>query len=297
MNAEHPTSLALPPRLAAYVQDVFGARPVAARRVSHQGCTPTERFVVALPDGQTAFVKAAVNERTAGDLRREHLIYSQVSGPFMPQFLGWRGDGQLPILLIENLEDAFWPPPWSSEHIAAVRRTLAQVASTPAPPGLPSLETMRDALSGWRRVADVPAPFLGLQLCSARWLEAALPIFLAASTPPCWKATRCCTLMSAATTCASETGKLFSLIEPRGARQRAGGCGGLAAQPARCGPAPGEVVGDEAADIAALLAGYWASRAGLPPVPDAPRVRPCSCANCASRCPGPHARSACRWME
>lgn len=275
MNPE-PTNSPLPERLSTCVQDVLGARPVSARLVSHQGCTPTERFIVALPDGATAFVKAAVNERTAGDLRREHFIYTQVRGPFMPQFLGWRDDGQLPVLIIENLENHFWPPPWSSEHIAAVRRTFSQVASTPAPPGLPSLETMRDGLSGWRRVADDPAPFLGLRLCSARWLEAALPILLAASDTAVLEGDALLHIDVRSDNLCIRNGQAVLIDWNHAARGNAlvDVAGWLPSLHDEGGPAPDEIVGDEAADIAALLAGYWASRAGLPPIPDAPRVRP-----------------------
>ena len=275
MNAE-PSTSQLPERIADCVQDVLGARPISTRRVSHQGCTPTERFVVALPDGATAFIKAAVSERTAGDLRREHFIYTQVRGPFMPQFLGWRDDGALPILLIENLEDAFWPPPWTRGHIETVQRTLSQVAATPAPPGLDSLETVRDELSGWRRVADDPRPFLSLQLCSARWLEAALPALLAASDAAVLEgdALLHIDVRSDNLCLRNEQAALIDWNHAARGNALVDVVGWLPSLHDEGGPAPDEIVGDEGADITALLTGYFASRAGLPPVSDAPRVRP-----------------------
>ena len=39
------------------------------------------------------------------------------------------------------------------------------------------------------------------------------------------------------------------------------------------GPAPEEILGSPAPELAALLAGYFCSHAGLPPIPEAPHVR------------------------
>ncbi len=75
----------------------------------------------------------ALDELAAGWLRDEHRIYSAVSGSFMPQLLGWH-DEERTLLLLEDLADAFWPPPWTAERIEAVLSTLHEVAGTATPP-------------------------------------------------------------------------------------------------------------------------------------------------------------------
>ena len=40
------------------------------------------------------------------------------------------------------------------------------------------------------------------------------------------------------------------------------------------GPAPDEILPEGAAELAALLAGYFCARAGLPSIPQAPHARP-----------------------
>ena len=57
----------------------------------------------------------------------------------------------------------------------------AKSRSTPPPDGLSRLAD--DPSWSWRDVAGDPEPFLGLGLCSAAWLDQALPAFLAASDP------------------------------------------------------------------------------------------------------------------
>jgi aminoglycoside phosphotransferase (APT) family kinase protein len=57
---------------------------------------------------------------------------------------------------------------------------LQQVASAPPPHELHSLEEQRDELAGWTKVEKQPEPFLGLGLCSPKWLAEGLPILQAA---------------------------------------------------------------------------------------------------------------------
>lgn len=103
---------------------------------------------------------------------------------------------------------------------------------------MPALEELRERLNGWELVAEDPEPLLATGLCSRKWLDSALPA-LRSSTSTC-----------GATTSASGT---------------AASCSG--------GPQTWAIVPDSGG-LAALLAGYFASRAGLPAPPTAPRVRP-----------------------
>ena len=101
--------------VCARLQGLFGAaRPVAWRRVE-RGFTAAERWVVRLSDGSSRFVKIAAGNRTAAWLRAEYRVYSQLDAAFLPQLLGWSDDARSPVLVLEDLSDAQWPPPWEPE--------------------------------------------------------------------------------------------------------------------------------------------------------------------------------------
>jgi Ser/Thr protein kinase RdoA (MazF antagonist) len=118
-------------------------------------------------------------------LRKEHRIYRDVAGPYMPRLVGWDADGQHPLLALEALVDVHWPPPWSSDDVAAVREALAQIAATPPPSDLPRAEDLLDPLSDWETVRDDPDPFLSTGLVSRTWLEESWPTLrLAAAEAP-----------------------------------------------------------------------------------------------------------------
>ena len=75
-----------------------------------RGYTPARRMIVELSDGTTAFAKQAVNEHTAAALQAEHQHYQHLRGSFVPALFGWDDDGVEPILVLEDLSGAEWPP-------------------------------------------------------------------------------------------------------------------------------------------------------------------------------------------
>jgi hypothetical protein len=133
-------------------------------------------LVVDLEDARSAF---AVDEMTAEWLRAEQRIYGALAARFLPRLLGWE-DGELPVLVLEDLSGADWTPPWTRERVDAVLATLQEIAETPPPPGLASLEDWREELTGWRKVERDPTALLALGVCSGEWLDGALPALLAA---------------------------------------------------------------------------------------------------------------------
>ncbi|MGH2527176.1 MAG: hypothetical protein ACRDG2_10565 [Actinomycetota bacterium] len=109
----------------------LGGPPAAWRAVTDGGHTPARRWVVTLDDGPTAFVKVATDELTASWIRDEHTTYSALRGAaFMPRFIGFHDDGEQPVLALEDLSSAAWPPPWSTDRIDSVLRCLSDVAAT-----------------------------------------------------------------------------------------------------------------------------------------------------------------------
>jgi hypothetical protein len=161
---------------AALGADVVDSQPAPG------GYTHAERWVVGMADGRSAFVKAAVDEETAAWLRAEHRIYANVDGSFLPGLLAWIDDEEHPVLVLDDLSEAVWPPPWTGKQVSRVLETLREVAATAPPPGLDSLASLRDYLTGWPVVAEDPSPFISLGLCSEDWLKRALPELIAAES-------------------------------------------------------------------------------------------------------------------
>jgi hypothetical protein len=93
------------------IAELAAMRVSAVEQVAGRGYTPAKRLLVTFEDGSTAFAKVAVNESTAEWLAVEHVVYSQVEGAFLPRFHGY-DDAEPALLLLEDLSEAHWPPPW-----------------------------------------------------------------------------------------------------------------------------------------------------------------------------------------
>ena len=256
---------------SARLANLIGRRPVSWLRVDG-GYTPAERWIVQFDDGSSAFAKIGTTPDTSEWLRTEHRIYSQIKANWLPEFLGWDDDGEAPILALEDLSGAHWPPPRDRHHIDSVLTALSQVKETRPPKGTPRLDERR--MAGWFDVADDPAPFLSLQLCSRAWLDNALPALLDAEKT------------------APMAGDDFLHLDIRSDNMCFVGdravivdwnlvCVGnslldiafwLPSLHAEGGPRP-EDVSPESGVFAAPISGFFASRAGLPLILDAPRVR------------------------
>lgn len=149
------------------------AEPVEWEAVTTESHTPARRWIVTLADGRRAFVKVATDELTAAWVRDEHLVYSMLRGAaFMPEYVGFSDDGAHPVIALEDLSAALWPPPWTRANVDAVLETLDLVHGTRAPDGLPRADDSHLELGGgWAEVAREPGALLRLGLCSAEWLE------------------------------------------------------------------------------------------------------------------------------
>lgn len=251
---------------------LMGAHPVAWRRME-RGYTPAGRWVVRFDTGRSAFVKVGTTPDTSAWLRAEYGIYSRVAADFLPAPLGWE-DGDVPVLILEDLSHAAWPPPWSSERVAQVRAALAAVAATPAPPDLPPLAASGEEWRGWMRVADDPTALLSLGLCSAAWLEASLPALVAAEAAADLSGENLLhnDVRSDNICFVGDRAVLVDWNWACRGNPRMDIAGWLPSLAAEGGPDPMAILPDEPA-LAALMSGYFAARAGLPPPEGAPRVR------------------------
>jgi hypothetical protein len=280
---ETAAPLALTPLERARAEAVLGWRPRAWRPV-FGGYTPARRYAVA--DGERrAFVKVASNRVTANMLRCEARAYAAVAGAFMPRFIGWADDPETPLLAIEDLSDATWPPPWTT---AQIDQALAAIEAMHAMRvDLPALTDLDPGVAdGWTAVARDTAPFLSLGLASPAWVAAALPDLVAAEAhcPVEGEALSHYDLRSD-NICFAASGVKFVDWAAAARGNPALDLGfWLPSLELEGGPAP-EAILPGHPEVAAWVSGYFAARAGLPIIPSAPRVRDIQRAQLATALP------------
>ena len=147
----------LPPTVLRAVERALGTTIDTVEEIrGGGGFTPAVRRRVAASDGRTFFLKVAVGELTAEWLRIEQNVYRHASGTFMPELAACSDgtdddEGEHPWMLLEDLGEAGWPPPWESSDITAVRAALDEVHAAPAPPGIERLPEISPVTAGWRR--------------------------------------------------------------------------------------------------------------------------------------------------
>jgi Phosphotransferase enzyme family len=256
------------------VSAAVGRRLRSLRRVQTRGYALAFHAIAEFDDGSTAFVKAGAEEVTSQFLRDELRFYESVEGDFMPRLLGF-DPGDPPLLVLEDLSDGRWPPPWDSSAIESVRESLAAIWATPPPEWVPSVTEEREQfLGGWAEVERDPAPFLSLGLCSSAWLEASLPALrTAAENAPVEGDALLHLDVRSDNICLTHRGAV--LVDWNWVH-RGDPDFDLAAWASSLhlegGPPPEELLPGGGA-LGAALAGFFGARAGLPPPPTAPKVR------------------------
>ena len=255
------------------------AEPAAWRTVARGGQTAASRWIATMPDGSTRFVKIAFTMDTASWIRDEHLFYAQHRGlAFTPELLGWFDDGDRPVLVLEDLSRATWPPPWERSGVDAVLACLSDVASTTPSRELPPVGRSQFDREGWREIAGDPEPFLRLGLCDADWLHGHLDALTDAADRAVLEGDALLHFdVRSDNICLRDGGAM--LVDWNFAclgNPLADVTAWLPSLHAEGGPTPEEVVdpSPEVASFAAMFAGYFASHAGRPPIPEAPHVRP-----------------------
>ena len=279
---------------AERVRRALRSRPVAWRPAARGGQTAAARWHVTLEDGSRAFVKIGATLDTAAWIRDEHLVYAQLRGaPFMPRLLGWFDDPDVdrPVLAVEDLSEAYWPPPWELGHVEAVLATLELVHATPPPSDVARIDQRKIGLDGsWDEIEADPGPFLRLGLCSPEWLERFLPALRDASAAADVRGDRLLHLdVRSDNLCLREGAAI--LVDWNWA------CIGdplfevaawLPSLHAEGGPPPEDVLppGTLGLDgFAALVAGFFCLHAGKPDIPEAPHVRPLQLSQARSALP------------
>jgi hypothetical protein len=258
------------------IRSAIGVSPIAWRDASGHGAPSNRRYVLELSDGRTAFAKIAAFDYTAEWLRREYEAYAAFAGErFLPEMLGWDDDGEHPTLVIEDLSDARWPPPWDAALIEGVVETLGTLRNHAAPPGALDMATWRRDLTSWPAIADDPDPIVALGLCTAEWLAQALrPMQIAEDAAPLEGGDTLHMDVRSDNLCLRDGRILFVdwnwVTVGNAAFDVAVWLPSLEADG---GPSPEEVVADVHPGFAAMTAGYYLSHATLPTIPQAPHVR------------------------
>lgn len=258
-----PETISRVTRLLGWTPDTW--RPVQG------GYTPTARYAVA-DEQHRGFVKIATTELTARMINREIVNYAGLSGGFVPRVLAADPDPEAPILVIEDLSAATWPPPWTERLVRDVLDTIAEMHTTPSTIAHGDLLHGRE--DGWPTVATNPDPFLSLGLVTPVWLDRNLPALVAAE--------QSCVLTGDALThldlrsdnlCCT-TGGIRFIDWAEACRSNADVDLGffLPSLAHEGGPLPDAILPDRP-DIAAVVSGFFAARAGLPSIPNAPFVR------------------------
>jgi thiamine kinase-like enzyme len=236
------------------------------------GYTPAVRLVCATVRA-SFFAKVGVTPPTDAYIRREIQIYNRIHRPFLPRLIGCEENGPEPILVIEDLSSCHWPPPWEERQIKLVLAQIEAMHSTTAP-----IETFAevwgDSGANWHSIAADPAPFLSLGLATSGWLDKALPLLLE-------NATRCSTAGTRLThndlrsdnICIGRDRALFVDWNLACLSNPTLDLGFMLPSLAyESGRLPESILPDSP-DVAAYVSGYFAARAGLPVIPEAPHVR------------------------
>jgi hypothetical protein len=256
------------------MERALGWRPTSFRRADERrGTSDTAARWIVADANASAFVKIGSTELTADWTRAEHRNYRGITGRFMPRFLGFDDDGARPTLALEDLSAATWPPPWTDERVAAVLEALAAVRSTAPPADLLVQEV--ESRECWQDVAEDPTPFLALGLCTPGWLEANLPALAsAAAEAPISGGSLVHMDVRSDNLCFRDGRALLLDWNAAGvANPDLDIAFWLPSLHAEGGPPPEELL-PSSPGLASWVAGFFCSRAGGAPLPEAPHVRP-----------------------
>lgn len=238
-------------------------------QVARRGYSLNEHWTVRFADGTRAFLKQGSIDPSPQWIREERAVFAAVSGPFMPRFLAFE-DGETPMLVLEDLMPARWPPPWRDGDIRAVLDALAEIAAADVNGTLPRVEEVHG--NDWREVERDPAPFLATGLRDEAWLERTLPALIAAAeaAPVHGDALVHCDVRSDNLCLKDGRAVLVDWNHARLGNPRYDIAFWAPSLALEKGPRPDEFGVDE---FAAYVAAFFAARAGLPKPAGAPTVR------------------------
>jgi hypothetical protein len=260
-----------PDELLARVERLLGSRPVAWSP-ARGGYSTAERWSLDLADRRRVFAKMAVLPLHAEFLRDEHRNMRMCSTDVRCEIYGFE-DGDRPLLVLEDLRDARWPPPWEAGDIDRVLDTLDGIWATPADE-LPMAARIQEMFSGWDDVARDPSGFLSLGLATDDWVQRCVPGLREAARGANYEGNDFLHMdVRSDNLCLTDDRVVFVDWNwaVRGPRELDLACW-LSALRLEGGPLPEEIAPGLSA-YAAGICGFFARQAPLPPPEGAPTVR------------------------
>jgi hypothetical protein len=250
-------------------ESLLGTEAQTWAQVARRGYSLNEHWTVRFADGTRAFLKEGHIPPSPEWIRDERDVFAAVQGPFMPRFLAFE-DGAAPLLVLEDLMPARWPPPWHDGDVQLVLDALAETAAADARIALPRLEDVRE--NDWRFVERDPQAFLSTGLRDTAWLERMLPVLVEAAdaTPLHGDSLLHCDVRSDNLCLKDGRCVLVDWNHARRGNAKYDIAFWLPSLALERGPSPDEFGVDE---FAACVAGFFAARAGLPKPAGAPAVR------------------------
>jgi hypothetical protein len=250
---------------------VSSVQPVAG------GYTSTHRLRVQFVDGLSVFAKIGVCSTTSEWLRQEYKVYAVLFGDFMARVITWDDvdtwtyDGQdyegHPVLVLEDLSRANWKVTWTKNNVELVRQVLSRVHAQRVPKGLPTLESLRHELASWHLVAKEPARFLQLGLVSKKWLQTNIDKLIAAEDAAELEGSELLHFDIRSDNLCILDHRVI-LVDWNWAcigNGKADLAAWLPSLRAEGGPDPESLLPQQG-ELAAIMAGFWAYRAGQPPL-------------------------------
>ena len=263
--------------LTQRIERVMG-KPIAQSQPVSGGYSPATREIVTFVDGTSAFIKAARDTETgtmAMWLRREHNVYTALQGAFMAKMLAFDDDAELPLLILEDLSAAHWPPIWREGDVQLVLDALAQIApQAERVPDLRAPDGLSHILLAWHEIAKDPAHFLSLGLVSEAWLKAALPTLLNVDTVRAAEGDQLLHLdVRSDNLCLfPNRAVLFDWNWASRGNANLDIAAWLPSLTSEGGPQP-ETILPNAPEYATIMSGFFAFHAGRPPIPALPKLR------------------------
>jgi hypothetical protein len=259
--------------LRRHVERLLGV-PAASLRPTRGGWSVSVRGIVELTDGRRVFAKLGDVRDTERAIRIEIGVYELLGPrPFLPRLLA--ADRSVPVLVIEALEHAEWPPPWSRRSLEALQRLHREIESTRAPLELPTVASWVAAAGSWEVVAADPEPLLRSGAVPEGWLRTNLStlVSVAAGAPTDGESLQHGDLRSDNLAILGDRAlpvdwNAAMRGDPRWDRL----CILHTLQMEGVGPVD-ELAPDANPAIIAWNAGFFAARVGLPPPEGAPEVR------------------------
>jgi hypothetical protein len=255
------------PDAVVRAESLLGREAQTWARVVRRGYSANEHWTATFADGTSAFLKLAEIAPSPQWLRDEARVLRSVQGPFAPRFIAF-DDGDAPLLVLDDLMPARWPPRWRDGEVELVLATLREVAAQRAE--VPRLEA--EYANDWRAIERDPAPFLATELRDAAWLERMLPALVAAAdaTPLHGDALLHCDVRSDNLCIKDSRVVLVDWNHARLGNPDFDVAFWLPSLALERGPKPWHFDVDH---FAAFVAGFFAARAGLPKPAGAPAVR------------------------